>query len=587
MLKYIASVPESARTPLRFFFFVSRPFLKWAILASIFVIMGGIVGQSLPLFFKWIIEAVEIGDTNKALWLGLLFPVGVFVESVLGRISGFCGMFWTNNVRRHANDVLVMHTLNHDYTFFSNRFAGSLLNKIRNVISGVDTFVHDWLWSILSIIVSVVVTFYFLFTVDIWLGISFVFFLVILILVNMWLSPEKRRRSQDQAALGSKISGRVADIFSNASVIRQYVGAQSEIQAVKNLSSQWFGAMQRSWSYSEMTQLLNAFLLFLFFAGSMYYLISGWGGNVAETAEVVFVIALVSSLAGRLTFVGRVMTNFARTVGEVEEGLSEILVPYKVVDISNAPAITVPHGEIEWKNVSFKHGELAVFTDFNLTISSGQRIGIVGASGAGKSTFVSLLLRQHDIDSGVITIDAQPIHKVTQDSLRANIAIVPQEPALFHRTIKENIAYGKPEASDVEIEDAAKQAFAHDFIMTLPQGYDTLVGERGVKLSGGQKQRVAIARAMLKNAPILVLDEATSALDSESEVAIQRALESLMEGRTVIAIAHRLSTLRKMDRIIVLENGQIVEDGTHETLAQAGGVYQRLWEHQAGGFLTE
>ena len=212
---------------------------------------------------------------------------------------------------------------------------------------------------------------------------------------------------------------------------------------------------------------------------------------------------------------------------------------------------------------------------------------MVGSSGAGKTTFVSLLLRQFDLNSGSISIDGQAIHEVTQDSLRANIAVVPQEPSLFHRTIRENIAYGKPDATDEEIIEVAKKAQAHDFISQLPEGYNTLVGERGIKLSGGQKQRVAIARAMLKDAPILLLDEATSALDSESEVEIQKALHFLMNGKTVIAIAHRLSTLREMDRIIVLENGKIIEDGTHETLSHFGGVYQRLWEHQAGGFLIQ
>ena len=230
---------------------------------------------------------------------------------------------------------------------------------------------------------------------------------------------------------------------------------------------------------------------------------------------------------------------------------------------------------------------MSVFRDFDLHIAAGQRVGLVGHSGAGKTTFVSLLLRQYDLGAGAIEIDGQNIAKVTQDSLRENIAVVPQEPLLFHRSIRENIAYGNPEASEEEIMAAAKQAQAHDFIMTLPDGYDTLVGERGVKLSGGQKQRVAIARAMLKDAPILVLDEATSALDSESEVAIQKALETLMEGKTVIAVAHRLSTLRKMDRIIVLEDGKIIEDGTHEELSQASGTYQKLWEHQAGGFLLD
>ena len=300
---------------------------------------------------------------------------------------------------------------------------------------------------------------------------------------------------------------------------------------------------------------------------------------------------MVVNVLGRMTeaivFIGSMMNGFIRVYGEIEEGLDTVLEDHEIADIPEAKSLEVDEAVLEWNNVTFNYGENKVFDEFDLTIPSGQRVGLVGPSGAGKTTFVSLLLRQHDLTSGAILIDGQNIAEVTQDSLRENIAVVPQEPLLFHRTIRENIAYGKPDATDNEIMAVARLAKAHEFIKDLPLGYDTLVGERGVKLSGGQKQRVAIARAMLKDAPILVLDEATSALDSESEVAIQQALHKLMVGKTVIAIAHRLSTLREMDRIIVLEGGKIVEDGSHDSLLQYGGVYARLWTHQAGGFLQE
>lgn len=289
------------------------------------------------------------------------------------------------------------------------------------------------------------------------------------------------------------------------------------------------------------------------------------------------------------TFVelSQIMNSFVRVYGEVEEGLAEVLLPHEIKDAPVSTALTVSDGSVVWDKVSFTFGSNSVFDEFDLQIHARQRIGLVGPSGAGKTTFVSLLLRQHEINQGSIFIDGQDIAKVTQDSLRQHIAVVPQEPLLFHRTIRENIAYGKPDATNAEIEEVSRKAQAQDFISALPEGYDTLVGERGIKLSGGQKQRVAIARAMLKNAPILVLDEATSALDSESEVAIQKALSELMEGKTVVAIAHRLSTLREMDRIVVLDGGKIVEDGTHTELVKKKGTYARLWEHQAGGFLQE
>jgi len=328
-------------------------------------------------------------------------------------------------------------------------------------------------------------------------------------------------------------------------------------------------------------------VVFVFSVLIMYTLSLRWQAGLVTAGDLVLMLAILATITGTLTRLGRAFNQTAKAYGKMSEGLSELIQEHEILDVKNAQTLRTDGGGVAWQDVDFNFGENAVFDNFNLSLEPGQRVGLVGASGAGKTTFVSLLLRQHDIHGGAITIDGQNIAEVTQDSLRQAIAVVPQEPLLFHRTIRENIAYGKPDATDDEIMVVAKKAQAHGFISELLEGYETLVGERGVKLSGGQKQRVAIARAMLKDAPILVLDEATSALDSESEVAIQTALHELMEGKTVVAIAHRLSTLREMDRIIVLDKGVVVEDGTHDELTKAGGIYQSLWEHQAGGFLQE
>ena len=384
-----------------------------------------------------------------------------------------------------------------------------------------------------------------------------------------------------------KARGRLVDTLTNIGAVRQYARNDFEEGSFSTEIHTMLALNIRQWGISEWGLTVNNILIVLFELGLMVVVISLWTNGSLSTGEIIMLLTLLINVNGTLVFIGNSINGFIRRYAEVEEGLADVLHPYEIVDVDDAKDLVVTSANVLWNHVDFEFGQNKVFSDFNLDIKPGQRVGLVGHSGAGKTTFVSLLLRQHDVTGGGIEIDGQNIANITQDSLRKNIAVVPQEPMLFHRTIKENIAYGKADATDEEIVAVAKKAQAHDFIASLPEGYDTMVGERGIKLSGGQKQRVAIARAMLKDAPILILDEATSALDSESEVAIQKALHVLMEGKTVVAIAHRLSTLREMDRIIVLENGTIVEDGSPEDLKTGSGIYQRLWEHQAGGFLLD
>jgi len=312
----------------------------------------------------------------------------------------------------------------------------------------------------------------------------------------------------------------------------------------------------------------------------------------ANVATVFLMLSYSTLVADRLwEFSSSVIRNYNRSIGDAQEAVATLNTAPAVKDSEEPTELRVEHGSIDIKSMYFAHDEAAelktLFKDFNLHIKPGEKIGLVGHSGSGKTSLTRLLLRFMDIDSGEIQIDGINIADVRQENLREVLSYVPQEPLLFHRSIKENINYGKPAASQAEIISVAKKAHAHEFIKDLPKGYDTLVGERGVKLSGGQRQRIAIARAMLKNAPILVLDEATSALDSESELLIQDALWKLMEGRTAIVIAHRLSTIQRMDRIVVLEDGRIVEQGSHKKLLKANGTYARLWAHQSGGFLEE
>lgn len=575
------------KTPFAFFWFVAKPFRKWMIVAVVFVVFASLLSQSSAYVFKLIVDAIEAGDHQAAMWYAVAYPALMFVVQMLYRASGVTGGYWSVYTKKNSYDVLTQYTLKHSHGYFINRFSGSLLSKINNVVSAVDQLIPELLWTYINTFVSFIVTFFFLLMIDPKAAIVFLMLLFVLIGFNRKLANRKAQLAKDAAEASTNLRARIVDVISNVQAVRQYVQRTEEESAIGNLSSAIRHTHKESWMYSEKMLFWNSCILFVFSLGMFWLLMTGWQTGEVTTGEVVLILALYSQITGALIFIGRAFNSTARTIGEMEEGLGELLVPYEIIDTPDSHELVATNAHIDWKAVSFAFAGKAVFENFSLHIPAGERVGLVGQSGAGKTTFVSLLLRQHELNAGSICINNHDIAKVTQDSLRKAIAVVPQEPALFHRTIRENILYGNSGATEEAVVDVAKKAQAHDFIMELPDGYETMVGERGIKLSGGQKQRIAIARAMLKDAPILVLDEATSALDSESEVAIQKALEVLMQGRTVIAIAHRLSTLRKMDRIIVLEKGQITEDGAHEKLVAEKGVYAKLWEHQAGGFLQD
>lgn len=581
---YSGDIP---RTPLEFIWYVSKPRKWWLFALMVVVTVAAILSQGSSYFFKLIVDAAEVGDAEKVFLFGLAYPVTIFVTQTLFRLSGWIGSKYITHTIKFSSDVLPVHTLEHSHTYFSNRFAGSVLTKFGNVVKGVNQILNEFVWTIYTGLLSFLVTFVLMLTVNLKIAFIFLGLVAVLILLNQKLSPRKKELSRLHADSRSILSGKTADVLSNVSAVRQYANLDPELYKLQSLTEKRRIAHTRSWMYSERTRLINSFVLFVAMLLIFWLLLTDWQAGLVSTGDLVLVLALISQISYALLFIGQAFNSIAEAFGDIEEGLEDLIVDHEITDAPNAQPLQTNQGAINFDAMTFAYDSQTVFDNLNLIIESGQRVGLVGPSGAGKSTLVSLLLRQHDINSGAILIDGQNIAQVTQDSLRQNIALVPQEPMLFHRSIRENIMYGKPDATHDEMVQAAERAQAREFIESLPEGYDTLVGERGVKLSGGQKQRVAIARAMLKEAPILVLDEATSALDSESEVAIQKALEELMVGKTVIAVAHRLSTLRKMDRILVVDNGKIVEDGTHDELAQAGGLYAKLWAHQAGGFLQE
>lgn len=579
-------------TPLPFMWYVSRAHKKWLFLGIVTVSIGQVMGTSIPYLFRVIIDTAQqvsegTADIHTVWWLVLTYPVVIAVMFVSWRMSGFVGMEWASRANATAYTTLFSYLAHHSHAYFSNQFAGSLSSKISHASEGVQSLFEAFLWSYYSSVLALIITTGYIFSTSVLAGALFLGLILFLIPLNVYIARYRRPHVVDFSAQATRARGYAVDAITNIGAVRQYARMDEEKRVFNEHIAEMRRLNVKQWRISEWGLLLNNVIIVVFEAVILYIAVSLWTKGTITVGEMVMLTTLMMSVQGTLVFIGTSINGFIRRYGEVQEGLSDILVPYDILDDVHALPLIVSRGKIECREMTFEYDGVSVFTNFNLTIEPGERIGLVGESGAGKSTFVSLLLRQHDVKSGAILIDEQNITTVTQDSIRENIALVPQEPQLFHRSIRDNILYGKLDATEEEMKRVAKRAQAHQFISVFPEGYDTIVGERGVKLSGGQRQRVAIARAMIKDAPILILDEATSALDSESEVAIQKALHELMEGKTVIAIAHRLSTLREMDRIIVIADGTIIEDGTHETLVSAGGIYARLWGHQAGGFLQE
>ncbi|MFA6615979.1 MAG: ABC transporter ATP-binding protein, partial [Hydrogenophaga sp.] len=409
-----------------------------------------------------------------------------------------------------------------------------------------------------------------------------------------WFVPRLGRIGKEQADARSLMTGRVTDAYTNIATVKLFAHTRREAEYARNAMEAFKAtgyAQMRLVSQFEITNHLMIAGLLLGSGGTALYL---WTQGQASAGQVAAVIAMALRLMGYSHWVMWQMTGLFENVGTIQDGILTLTKPRTVVDAPDARPLVVTQGGIEFRDVVFayKDGGRPVVDGLNLHIRPGERVGLIGRSGAGKSTLVNLLLRFHDVQAGRILIDGQDIRHVTQDSLRAAIGMVTQDTSLLHRSMRENILYGRPDATEEEMRAAAAKAQASDFIENLTDlkgrsGYDAQVGERGVKLSGGQRQRVAIARVMLKDAPILLLDEATSALDSEVEAAIQDSLDTLMQGKTVIAIAHRLSTIAAMDRLIVMDQGRIVEEGTHQALLARGGIYAKLWAHQSGGFLAE
>ncbi len=482
-------------------------------------------------------------------------------------------------------------TLGQSVTYFDDDFAGRIAQKQMQTSNAMASVVSETISAIVFALASLVGSLLLLGSIHPLVMLPFAGWLVVYFMLVRWYLPRIRKRSAARAGARAMVSGQVVDTITNIKTVKLFAHSAFEDQTARNAM---VDLRERSLDFGKLSAMFRFILMVL--AGVLPVMLLGatlwlWQLGMATAGDIVAAGAVAIRISQMTGWVSFTLMGLYANVGEIENGMKTLAKRDRVEDAEAAKDLTVSQGSIAFEAVSFAYGrDIGGVSDLNLMIAPGEKLGIVGASGAGKSTLVSLLLRLYDGEKGAISIDGQDVSQVTQDSLRRQIGMVTQETAMFNRSARENILYGRPDASEAEMIEAAEKAEAHEFILSLEdaqgrKGYDAQLGERGVKLSGGQRQRIALARAILKNAPILVLDEATSALDSEVEASIQTALHRVMEGKTVLAIAHRLSTLSEMDRIVVLDQGRIVEAGTHEALLDQGGLYARFWHRQSGGFI--
>ncbi|KVX03662.1 ABC transporter ATP-binding protein [Shewanella frigidimarina] len=483
------------------------------------------------------------------------------------------------------------YLLKQSISFYQDDFAGRIATKVMQTSLAVRETVMKLLDVLMYILVYFTSMLVMIATADVRLMLPMLVWLAAYVLIQWKLVPKLKAISTEQADARSTMTGRIVDSYTNISTVKLFSHTTQEADYAQDSMTRFlktvYGQMRLVTIINVLVQIINYLLAFTIAAVSIWL----WADNAITVGAIAIAVSLALRLNGMSQWIMWEISSLFENIGTVTDGMNTLSKPIAIQDKMDAKDIVVDHGKIDFNQVCFHYGEkTGVIEQLNLNIKAGEKVGLVGRSGAGKSTLVNLLMRFHDVEKGQILIDDQPITDITQDSLRANIGMVTQDTSLLHRSIRENILYGDPHASDEKLMAAITQAQAAEFIDNLTDpfgntGLDAQVGERGVKLSGGQRQRIAIARVLLKNAPILLLDEATSALDSEVEAAIQESLYELMEGKTVIAIAHRLSTIAAMDRLIVLDKGCVVEQGTHQELINAKGIYAQLWAHQTGGFL--
>ncbi len=588
-------IPRTPDTPIAFIVYLLRHCSAGMKLRAYGACSCEASATALDMLVSWVLGRIvgAIVASHGQLWPALTHEILLLAGLWTARNISYRGReyFERNYVPELLNttrELLFNRLIQQSQVFLHNNFAGVLANHVRragDVISGLrDKIQYNivplavrfltasiLLWQITPLFVAFILT-----------------FLTMGIICAIYTAPRWTDLSTRQAEASSRLTGYVVDSVTNLSLVQHNVGWREEQQRLHSVHRGISEAYTDRYVYASWFWGTFDVIMTFFFCGFMALLAYSWQTGHVTTAQLAMTVGIVSNLFGAIAGTVNLLSAKFDDIGILQDSLRKISTPLSVYDQPAAPDLNVSGGKVEFRSVTFNYAQgRSLFDQLTLEIPAGQKVGFVGVSGAGKTTLCQLLMRAYDVNGGGIFIDGQNIAEVTQDSLHAAIAVIPQDPVLFHRTLEENIRYGRHAATEDDIRAAAKAAAVSDFIEGLPQGYETLVGERGIKLSGGQRQRIAIARAIVKNAAILVLDEATSALDSETEKSIQSAMAQAMKGRTTLVIAHRLSTLNHMDRIVVMDQGSIVEDGSFAELMERKGIFYRLWNLQAGGFLPE
>ncbi|WP_347566198.1 ABC transporter ATP-binding protein [Scytonema sp. UIC 10036] len=584
--------PPLPSTPFRFICYFVNQFRWWYVAMVILEVIHATCGIMLPYAIGEIIRSVtrSMGDT-RPIFDAVRQPLMLFTalsigEVVFGRSAGLLQTLLHPIHRQQIVRSLYAYLQQHSHRYLSSSFAGALAHRISETSLGVTQTMQMMITEFMPVIIVYVVSVILLYRAYPPLAALVGVWAVLFISISFWLATRCRIYSRRAAAARSETTGIIVDSVTNLTSSRLFARLGFERRYLNERLKYELKEVRKSNWYSERIRWFQFISAAILKIGTLYYSLYLWSQGKIAAADFVVATSLSLLIISEARNLSKRFLEFFEHIGNIANGVYTIVQPHELVDRDNAIAHSITQGRIEFRQVNFNYStEKKVFHNLSVIIEPGQRVGLVGYSGSGKSTFVNLILRLFDPQSGQILIDGVDIRDMTQDALHSQISLIPQDPSLFHRTLLENIRYGRLEARDEEVFEAASKAYAHDFITPMAEGYYSLVGERGVKLSGGQRQRIAIARVILKDAPILILDEATSSLDSITEKAIQDTLDSVMHNKTTIVVAHRLSTIAHLDRILVFNAGRIVEDGTHAELLARGGAYSRLWKMQVDGFL--